>query len=154
MAEYRATIDWKRGNAPFKYETYPRNHVLRFEGGIEVPASAATHNIPASAAGAPGVDPEQAFVGSISSCHMLWFLHIASKAGFVVDGYLDEASGVMEKNGEGRIAVTRVTLRPAVRFSGKAPTPAEHEKLHHEAHEECFIANSVKSEVRCEPGIA
>ncbi len=154
MSEYRATIDWKRGDAPFKYETYPRNHVLRFDGGIEVPASASAHNIPATAAGAPGVDPEQAFVGAISSCHMLWFLHIACRAGFVVDGYVDEASGVMEKNAEGRIAVTQVTLRPAVRFSGRSPTPAEHETLHHEAHEKCFIANSVKSEVRCEPRVA
>ena len=153
MSEYRATIDWRRGAAPFKYETYPRNHVLRFEPGIEVPASAAHGNIPPTAAGAPGVDPEQAFVGSISSCHMLWFLHIACRAGYVVDRYVDEAVGVMEKNAEGRVAVTRVTLRPVVSFEGKAPSPEEHARLHHEAHEECFIANSVKSEVRCESRI-
>lgn len=154
MSMYRATIDWRRGNAEFTFETYPRSHVLKFGEGIEVPASAAPGNIPSTAVGAHGVDPEQAFVGSISSCHMLWFLHLACKAGFVVDSYVDEATGVMEKNAEGRIAVTRVTLSPAVAFSGRPPAAAEHEALHHAAHEKCFIANSVKSEVLCEPRIA
>lgn len=154
MSEYRATIDWRRGGAAFNYASYPRNHVLRFDHGIEVPASAAPGNIPATAVGAPGVDPEQAFVASLSSCHMLWFLHLACKAGFVVDRYVDEATGVMEKNAEGRVAVTRVTMRPLVAFSGKAPTGEEHATLHHAAHGQCFIANSVKSQVLCEPRIA
>jgi len=153
MSEYRATIDWRRGGAAFKYETYSRSHVLKFGHGIEVAASAAPENIPATAIGAPGVDPEQAFVASISSCHMLWFLHLACRAGFVVDSYVDEALGVMEKNAEGRIAITRVTLRPAVAFSGTAPSSADHEKLHHAAHDRCFIANSVKSEILCQPRI-
>ncbi len=154
MSEYRATIDWRRGGAAFKYDSYPRNHVLKFDHGIEVPASAAPGNIPATAVGAPGVDPEQGFVASLSSCHMLWFLHLACKAGFVVDSYVDEASGVMEKDAGGRVAVTRVTMRPLVAYSGKAPTAEEHATLHHAAHEQCFIANSVKSQVLCEPRIA
>jgi organic hydroperoxide reductase OsmC/OhrA len=97
------------------------------------------------------VDPEEAFVASVSSCHMLWFLSLAAKAGFTVDGYLDDAIGVMARNAEGRMAITVVTLRPAVRFSGHVPSHDELARLHHEAHERCFIANSVKSEVRCEP---
>jgi len=98
------------------------------------------------------VDPEEAFVASLSSCHMLWFLAIAAKRGYVVDRYLDEAEGEMARNEEGKLAMTRVTLRPAIAFSGeRKPETAELDAMHHEAHEACFIANSVKSEVRCEP---
>lgn len=151
MSEYRATIEWTRHSAGFDYQTYNRTHSLAFAGGIRVPGSAAPGNIPPTAAGAPGVDPEQAFVASLSSCHMLWFLHLASRAKFVVDRYVDEASGVLEKNAEGRMAMTRVTLRPAVTFAGRAPTVEEHARLHEDAHDKCFIANSVKTDVTVEP---
>jgi len=154
MSEYKATIEWRRQSAEFDHKTYNRNHTLAFEGGIRVPATAAPANIPPTAAGAPGVDPEQAFVASLSSCHMLWFLHLASRAKFVVDGYVDEASGVLEKNAAGDMAMTRVTLRPEVRYAGRKPNPEEHAKLHEDAHHKCFIANSVKTEVLIEPRVA
>ena len=154
MSEYKATIDWRRQSADFDHKTYNRNHTLAFEGGIRVPATAAPANIPPTAAGAPGVDPEQAFVASLSSCHMLWFLHLASRAKFVVDGYVDEASGVLEKNAEGRMAMTRVTLRPVVAYSGRAPSAEEHAQLHEGAHDKCYIANSVTTAVVVEPRVA
>ena len=145
MSEHRATVEWQR-SGEFRYESYSRSHVLKFAGSIEIPGSAAPANIPPTAAGAPGVDPEQAFVAALSSCHMLWFLHIASRAGWVVDRYVDDAVGILDKTW-----MSRVTLRPAVTFSGKAPSPEEHAALHEKAHEKCFIANSVKTEVRIEP---
>lgn len=154
MSEHRATIDWRRGDAAFDYETYSRGHVLRFEGGIEVPARAAPSAIPPTAAGGPGVDPEQAFVASLSSCHMLWFLHFACRAGHVVERYVDEASGVLGKAADGRMAMTRVTLNPVVTFSGAAPGAEAHAALHEKAHERCFIANSVTTEVVLQPRIA
>jgi organic hydroperoxide reductase OsmC/OhrA len=154
MSEHRATVEWQRQTADFDYKTYNRSHTLVFEGGIRVPASAASANIPPSAAGAPGVDPEQAFVASLSSCHMLWFLHLASRAGLVVERYVDEAVGVLEKDAAGRMAMTRVTLRPAVTYAGRRPTPEEHAQLHEKAHDKCFIANSVKSAVAMEPRLA
>ncbi|MEJ2173957.1 MAG: OsmC family protein [bacterium] len=154
MSEHRATIDWRRGDAAFDYETYSRSHVLRFEGDIAVPARAAPANIPATAAGRPGVDPEQAFVASLSSCHMLWFLHLACRAGHVVDRYVDEAGGVLGKTAEGHMAMTRVRLNPVVTFSGEAPTPEAHAALHEKAHERCFIANSVTTEIVLTPRIA
>ena len=153
MSEYKATIDWRRQSADFDHKTYNRNHTLAFEGGIRVPATAAPANLPPSAAGAAGVDPEQAFIASISSCHMLWFLHIAAQAKLVVEHYLDEATGVLERNTEGRMAMTRVTLRPVVTYAGRAPSAEEHAQLHEGAHDECFIANSVKTEVVIEPRI-
>jgi organic hydroperoxide reductase OsmC/OhrA len=100
------------------------------------------------------VDPEQGFIASISSCHMLWFLHIAWQAKYVVDRYLDEATGVLEKNAEGRMAMTRVTLRPAVTFAGRQPSEQEHVQLHERAHDKCFVANSVKTELVVEPRLA
>jgi len=154
VSEYRATIEWARSTADFDYETYNRTHSLSFDGGIRVPASAAPGNTPPTAAGAPGVDPEQAFVASLSSCHMLWFLHLASRAKFVVDRYVDDASGVLEKNAEGRMAMARVTLRPVVTYAGRAPSAGEHAQLHEDAHDKCFIANSVRTEVAIEPRIA
>jgi organic hydroperoxide reductase OsmC/OhrA len=154
MSDYKATIEWARATADFDYKTYNRSHTLSFEGGIHVPGSAAAGNTPPTAAGAPAVDPEQAFVASLSSCHLLWFLHIASQAKLVVDRYVDEASGVLEKNAEGRMAMTRVTLRPAVTYAGRQPTSEEHAQLHERAHDKCFIANSVKTEVTVEPRLA
>lgn len=154
MSEHKATIEWRRQGADFDYKTYNRTHTLEFEGGIRVPASAAPANIPSTAKGAAGVDPEQAFVASLSSCHMLWFLHLAWKAKLVVDHYVDHASGVLGKNTEGREAMTQVTLHPTVTFSGRQPSAEEHALLHEDAHHKCFIANSVKSEVAIKPEIA
>ena len=145
MSEHRATVEWQR-SGEFRYESYSRSHALKFEGNIEIPGSAAPGNIPPTVASAPGVDPEQAFVAALSSCHMLWFLHIASRAGWVVDRYVDDAVGILDKTW-----MSRVTLRPAVTFSGKSPSKEEHAALHEKAHEKCFIANSVKTEVRVEP---
>jgi organic hydroperoxide reductase OsmC/OhrA len=143
MSEHRATVEWQL-SGEFRYESYSRCHVLRFED-IVVPATAAPDNVPAKAGG-PGVDPEQAFVASLSACHMLWFLHVACRAGWTVERYTDEAVGILDKTW-----MSRVTLRPAVSFSGKVPSEAEHAALHHKAHEKCFIANSVRTEVIVEP---
>jgi len=149
MSEHRATVAWSRGSQEFRYETYSRAHDLRFEGGIRVPGNAAPANIPKTVPPAAGVDPEQSFVAALSSCHMLWFLHLACQAKYVVDEYTDEAVGVLDKTW-----MSKVTLRPRVRFSGNAPNREQHEALHHKAHEKCFIANSVKTEVVVEPTIA
>jgi len=147
VSEHRATVEWKR-QGEFVYETYSRSHTLRFEGGISVPGNAAPANIPQTVPPAAGVDPEEAFVASLSSCHMLWFLHLACQRKFVVDRYIDDAVGVLD-----RTWMSQVTLRPVVSFSGKAPSDEEHRALHHKAHEKCYIANSVKTDVRIEPRI-
>jgi organic hydroperoxide reductase OsmC/OhrA len=147
MSEHRATVQWQRGTADFSYENYPRDHTWSLSGGVEVPASAA----PDYRGDPSRVDPEEAFVASIASCHMLTFLALAAKKRFVVDSYVDAAVGCMEKNDEGRLAVTRVTLRPEITFgSERTPSGAELTRLHEQAHEHCFIANSVRSEVRVE----
>jgi len=154
MSEHRAKIEWRRESADFAYETYNRTHCWAFDGGVRVPAAAAPSNIPPTAAGAPGVDPEQAFVAALSSCHMLWFLHLACNRKFAVERYSDEAVGILERNREGKDAVTRVTLRPVVSFSGAPPDLEQFAALHDKAHECCFIANSVKTEIVLEPRIA
>jgi organic hydroperoxide reductase OsmC/OhrA len=144
MSEHRAKVEWQR-SGEFRYETYSRAHTLQFDG-ITVPGNAAPANIPSTVKHEGGVDPEQAFVAALSSCHMLWFLHIALQRKWVVDRYVDEAVGVLDKTW-----VSRVTLRPRVTFAGRQPTAEEHRALHHAAHEKCFIANSVKTEVLIEP---
>jgi organic hydroperoxide reductase OsmC/OhrA len=154
MSEHKVTVEWERQTPDFDHGTYNRSHMLVFGHSTRVPATAAAANVPPTAACGPGVDPEQAFVASLSSCHMLWFLHLASRAGFAVDRYVDEASGALAKNAEGRMAMTRVTLRPAVAFAGRAPSAEEHARLHEGAHQKCFIANSVKTEIVVEPRIA
>ncbi|WP_332774606.1 OsmC family protein [Polaromonas sp.] len=152
MAQYSAEILWQRGEQDFLGNRYSRRHLLRFDGGAEVAGSSSPHVVPVPMSDAAAVDPEEAFVASLSSCHMLWFLSIAAKRKFCVDRYADAAVGVMAKNAEGKTAMTVVTLRPEVQFSGeRLPTREQIEQLHHEAHAECFIANSVKTEVRCEP---
>jgi organic hydroperoxide reductase OsmC/OhrA len=152
MAEYKATVSWNRNNAVFTDNRYSRAHVWQFDGGIEVPASASPHAVRKPMSVEAAVDPEEAFVVSLSSCHMLWFLSIAAGKGFVVESYRDEAVGIMEKNTEGKLAMTRVTLYPIVNFGGeRMPNEKEIEAMHHQAHQECFIANSVKTDVRCEP---
>jgi organic hydroperoxide reductase OsmC/OhrA len=152
VSTYTATIHWSRNGAVFTDQRYSRAHRWRFDGGVEVPASSSPHVVRVPLSDANAVDPEEAFVASLSSCHMLFFLSFAARDGFVVDEYVDEAVGVMEKDSGGRMAITVVTLRPAVMFSGdRSPTQRELDALHHEAHDACFIANSVKTDVRCEP---
>ena len=150
--EYQARIHWERGAAPFTDNRYSRGHSWHFDGGVEVPASSSPHTVRVPLSVAAAVDPEEALVASLSSCHMLWFLSLAASGGFRVDDYTDDALGVMGKNAAGRIAMLSVTLRPRVRFSGeRLPSRADIAHLHHRAHEECFIANSVTTEVRIEP---
>ena len=152
MGVHTASVRWERGEQPFLDNRYSRLHRWRFDGGYEVPGSSSPHVVAEPMSDPRGVDPEEAFVASLSSCHMLWFLSLAAARRFRVDRYEDDAEGTMAKNAAGKRAVTQVTLRPAVRFSGeKVPTPEEIARLHHEAHEGCFIANSVRTEVRCEP---
>jgi organic hydroperoxide reductase OsmC/OhrA len=152
MATHTANVKWERGEQDFVDNRYSRAHRWRFDGGAEVLGSSSPHTVRVPMSDPRGVDPEEAFVASLASCHMLWFLSLAAQEGFRVDRYEDDAEGILEKGADGRVAVTRVTLRPATDFSGaKQPAAADIERLHHRAHEECFIANSVKSEVRCEP---
>lgn len=152
MAEYSAVIKWSRDGAAFTDNRYSRAHVWQFDGGIEVPASSSPLVVPIPMSVAEAVDPEEAFVASLSSCHMLWFLSIAAKRGYSVDGYRDEAVGVLAKDSSGRTAMTLVTLRPRVEFGGeRRPAADDLLALYHAAHEQCYIANSVRTEVRCEP---
>ena len=152
MSTYTATIRWKRGDQPFTDNRYSRGHTWLFDGGVEVAGSSSPHTVPPPYSLVNAVDPEEAFVASLSSCHMLWFLSIAAKRGFCVDSYVDNAEGVMARNAFGKFAMTQVTLRPKVVFVGD-PLPAisDVDSMHHKAHTECFIANSVKTEVHCEP---
>lgn len=151
MSEHRVSVAWRGQGDAFDLESYPREHTWSFEGGARVEASAAPEY-----RGAPDrVDPEQALVAAIASCHMLTFLALAAKKRFAVVSYADDAVGFMEKNDEGRMAITRVTLRPEIRFAGeKQPTPEDLERLHHLAHQHCFIANSVRTRVTVEPPAA
>jgi organic hydroperoxide reductase OsmC/OhrA len=146
MAEYRATIDWSlEPGGDFEKGRYSRAHTVAFSEHV-VPGTASHHVVGKWAA--PGaVDPEEMLVASISACHMLTFLHMARLAGFTITRYRDAALGVMEKNAQGRMAVTRVTLRPEITYEGRRPTEAERDHLHHQAHEECFIANSVTTAI-------
>ena len=149
MSEHKVTLKWERGGAEFSYQKYPRDHTWSFDGGHTMKATAA----PAYFGNPAHVDPEEAFVASLASCHMLCFLSIAAKHGFVVDRYVDEAIGILDKNESGKLSITRVTLRPKAEYIGRAPTEPELHEMHHLAHEECFIANSVKTDVRCEPRV-
>lgn len=152
MAEYRTIVAWSRDGAAFTDNRYSRGHRWLFDGGVEVPASSSPHVVPLPMSVAAAVDPEEAFVASLSSCHMLWFLSIAAKRGFVVGSYRDEAVGTLAKDASGKLAMTRVTLHPEVRFDGdRRPTTGEETAMHRDAHEQCFIARSVKSDLSCEP---
>jgi organic hydroperoxide reductase OsmC/OhrA len=152
MSTYTATIRWSRtGEGDFAKGQYSRAHEWAFDGGAVVPASASPHIVPAPWSDASGVDPEEAFIASLSSCHMLFFVDFARRAGLVVDSYVDEAEGVLEKRADGKMWMSRVTLHPRVEFSGdKRPDEAAVGDLHHRAHEACFIANSVTTEVKVE----
>ena len=152
MSQYTAKLEWQRGEQDFLGNRYSRKHTLRFDGGAEVSGSSSPSVVPLPMSDASAVDPEEMFVASLSSCHMLWFLSISAMRKFCVDSYVDDATGIMARNADGKMAMTVVTLRPCVVFSGDSqPTAEQIHALHHKAHSECFIANSVKTEVRCEP---
>jgi organic hydroperoxide reductase OsmC/OhrA len=149
---HTATIRWSRkGEGDFSKGQYSRAHEWLFDGGARISASPSPHVVPAPWSDASGVDPEEAFVASLASCHMLFFVDFARRAGLVIDEYVDEAEGVLEKRSDGRFAMTKVTLRPSVTWSSEPPSEAAIADLHHRAHEACFIANSVTTEVIVEP---
>jgi organic hydroperoxide reductase OsmC/OhrA len=152
MAKHFATIRWFAApGEDFAKGQYSRGHSWNFDGLANVAASASPHIVPMPWANPDAVDPEEAFVASLSSCHMLFFLDFARRAGSVVTSYEDDAEGVMEKGDDGRMRITKVTLRPQIMFAGQAPDQAALDALHHKAHEACFIANSVTAEVVVEP---
>lgn len=151
MSEHKATISWKSKTPDFLKGKYSRDHVWMFDGGATVQASPAPSVVPPPWSNPAHVDPEEAYVASISSCHMLTYLYLAYRAGFQVDSYYDEAVGVMAKNEKGIPWVSKITLRPQIVYGGeKKPTPEEETKLHHNAHEQCYVANSVKTEIKVE----
>jgi organic hydroperoxide reductase OsmC/OhrA len=151
VSTYTATVRWSRNAAPdFLKGQYSRAHEWAFDGGHVMKASASPHVVPAPWSDPEGVDPEEAFIASLSSCHMLFFLDFARRAEFVVDDYVDEAEGVLEKRADGKMAMTRVTLHPRITWSGNSPDEAATADLHHRAHEACFIANSVTTDVKIE----
>jgi organic hydroperoxide reductase OsmC/OhrA len=151
MSTHTATIVWTRDDAPFTDNKYSRAHDWRFDGGTVVPASSSPHVVRVPLSRADAVDPEEAFVASLSSCHMLFFLSYAAADGFVIDRYEDEALGEMGKSASGVAWMLKVRLRPRVSWSGSPPSADQVAELHHRSHASCFIANSVKSEVVIEP---
>lgn len=151
MSGFEALVHWSRNGAQFTDGRYNRGHTWQFDAGLQVPAASAPENAPRGCAPEAAVDPEEALVAALSSCHMLFFLHFAAKAGITVENYRDAASGVLKKTADGVIMMTKVTLRPEVTYAGTAPDPESEAALHHRSHEHCFIANSVKSEVVLEP---
>lgn len=151
MSRFGATVVWHRQESEkFTDRRYSRGHVWQFDGGVEVPASSSPHVVPTPYSLAENVDPEEAFVASLSSCHMLFFLHFASDAGLIVDHYADAATGIMETV-DGKTRITKVTLRPKVTYGGPGPDIDQEDALHHRAHGACFLANSVTSDVVTEP---
>lgn len=152
--EYRATVAWRREGEDFAKGRYSRGHEWRFDGGITLPASASPSVVPKPFSREDAVDPEEAFVAALSSCHMLTFIDMARRAGFVVDTYEDEAVGMMERIAQGKMAITKVILRPRIAYSGDAPDKAQLDDLHHRAHEACFIANSVTTAITIEDATA
>jgi len=153
MHRYEARVKWQRNGAKFTDLRYSRGHEWSFDGGVRLTASSSPASVPVPYSVAEAVDPEEALVAAASSCHMLTFLFLAARRGFVVESYADDAFGVMDKNPQGKLAITRITLRAKIEFSGdKTPSAAELEALHRSAHEECYIASSIKSEVVIEAG--
>jgi organic hydroperoxide reductase OsmC/OhrA len=146
MAEHVATVEW-RSDGGFANGRYSRGHVWRFDGGAEVRGSSSPLVVPMPMSDPAGVDPEEALIASASSCHMLWFLHMARDAGLDVASYRDEARGSIGKDDRGKVAITRIVLKPEIAFVGRQPDAAELDRLHHEAHERCFIANTLRCEV-------
>lgn len=152
MSEYTATITWERGEQDFTGNKYSRGHTWSFDGGLQVPASSSPQVMPAPMSVEANVDPEEAFVASLSSCHMLWFLAIAGKKRFVVDRYVDRAVGILEAFEGNQMWMSKVILRPEIAFSGdNVPDAGTLNAMHESAHEYCFIANSVATEIVIEP---
>ncbi len=144
---YNVTISWKKNSdEAFIDKKYSRSHTWIFDGGIELPASASPHVVPLPLSNAAAVDPEEAFVASLSSCHMLWFLSLAAEKNYLVESYEDNAEGILGKDEEGKLAMTRVSLKPVVSFGNNHPSQDQIDELHHLAHEKCFIASSVKTQ--------
>lgn len=151
MSEHRATIFWERTDPEFLKGKYSREHTWSFDGGAQIQASPTPSVVPPPFSNPALIDPEEAYVASLSSCHMLTFLYLAGRKGFQVDSYTDEAVGLMSKDEEGRMWVSSVTLKPRIVYSGeKLPSTEEQQQLHHLAHEQCFIANSVKTKIEIE----
>ena len=151
MSTYHATVRWSRGNDGFVKQQYSRGHTWHFDEGVTVPASASPHAVPPPRSNAAAVDPEEALVAAVSSCHMLFALSYLSKHGAVVESYEDAAEGVMQRRPDGKTAIVGVTLRPVITVSANAPDAETFAKIHHDAHEECYIANSVNFPVTVEP---
>jgi organic hydroperoxide reductase OsmC/OhrA len=148
MAVYTATITWMRGEQPFGDGKYSRAHEIAFDGGVSIPGSPSPHVVRPPLSRLDAADPEELFVASLSACHMLWFLDLARRGGFIVDSYIDNPEGIMSKNAAGKIAITKVMLKPAIEFSGeKRPSADELAELHHKSHDACFIASSFNGEV-------
>ena len=155
MASYRATADWSLAEGEdFAKGRYSRGHRVIFGSGFEAPGTASPHVVGNRWSVEGAVDPEESLVSAINTCHMLSFLHVAREAGFVVIRYRDEAEGIMSKSDAGQLWLSKVTLRPRIAYRGAAPAPDERRRLHHAAHEICYIANSVLTEVRCLPALA
>lgn len=153
MSDFTTTVKWSRDNGDFLSNKYSRAHSWHFDGGVVVDASASPHIVPLPWSVAENIDPEEAFVASLSSCHMLFFLSIAAEHKYQVESYVDNASGSMATNSENKMAITEITLRPVCQFSGTSePTEEDIARLHRLAHKQCFIANSVKTQVKIELG--
>lgn len=154
MSTYNVTITWKRNGERFIDNKYSRAHSWLFDSDIKIPASSSPQVVPLPYSDASAVDPEEAYLAALSSCHMLWFLSIAAKRNFVINEYNDTAEAIMGKNSEGKLAITKVTLLPLVKFlENAAPTDEENTVMHHEAHKKCFIANSVQTKIEIKPVI-
>jgi organic hydroperoxide reductase OsmC/OhrA len=151
VSAHRATVEWTAAGGAFTQNRYSRAHSLRFDGGAVVPGSSSPQVVPEPMSDPAGVDPEELLVASASSCHMLWFLDLARQAGLDVAFYRDDAVGTLGRGTDGRLAITRIVLKPHVGFAGEAPDAAALERLHHEAHDRCFIASSLKTEIVVEP---
>jgi organic hydroperoxide reductase OsmC/OhrA len=149
MSRHDVVIEWQ-AEGDFARGQYSRAHVWRFDGGAEVHASSSPHVVPVPLSDPAGVDPEEALIASASSCHMLWFLDLARRAGLIVERYRDDAQGIMGRDDRGRMALLTIWLRPEITFSGRQPSAGEVEALHHEAHRQCFIANSLRTEILVE----
>lgn len=151
MGKHSAVVEWELGEGSFADGRYSRAHSLRFDGGAALTGSSSPSVVPLPWSDPAGVDPEEALVSAAAACHMLSFLHVARDAGFTVTRYRDEAEGTLRKNEKGRIAITRIVLRPGIVFDGAAPDADRLDQMHHQAHDICFIANSLTSEVVVEP---
>ncbi|HEV2081512.1 MAG TPA: OsmC family protein [Brevundimonas sp.] len=150
MSEHTATVEWTRGDQPFADNRYSRAHDWRFDGGAVVRGSSAPSSVPEPMSDPAAVDPEEALVAAVSSCHMLFFLAYAARVGLVVDRYSDAASGTLAKDARGKVSMTEIVLRPRIDWVGEGPSAAALADLHHRAHESCYVANSIRSDVRIE----